>query len=104
MNEDYRGVVPYLFYDDVEPALAWYTRVFGFKEIGRGGRRQDTDKRPNWIGIWVEDVDTIYHQITGAGVTCEAPLDREFGVRVLNIDDGMGHVWGFIKRLKEQQS
>jgi len=79
MNETYRGIVPYLFYDDVETAMAWYTRVFGFEEIGRwnndagqvqntemrvgttelwldgSGRRQSDEKRPDWIGIWVED-------------------------------------------------
>ena len=128
MNDDYRGVVPYLFYDDVESAMAWYTRVFGFEEIGRwhneagdiqnaemrlgttelwldgSGRCQDTDERPNWIGIWVEDVDAVYRQVTGAGVTCEAPLDREFGVRMLNVDDGMGHLWGFIRRIEDPPS
>lgn len=24
---------------------------------------------------------------------------REFGVRMLNAEDGMGHMWGFIKRI-----
>ena len=32
---EFSGVVPYLFYDEVEPALEWYARVFGFEEIGR---------------------------------------------------------------------
>ena len=127
MSTDYRGVVPYLFYDDVESAMAWYTRVFGFDEIGRwhndegkiqnaemrigdtelwldgsGARATTTDPRPHWIGAWVEDVDAVYNRVRAAGVACEAPQDREFGVRMLNVDDGMGHLWGFIKRIPGQ--
>ena len=123
MHENYRGIVPYLFVDDAEEAIAWYTRVFGFEETGRwtndagqiqnaelkvgdtevwldgGGRRQETDERPQWVGIWVKDVDAVYDQVRSAGVDCEAPVDREFGVRMLNVSDGMGYLWGFVKRL-----
>ena len=122
MSGQYQGIVPYLFYDDAEAAIAWYTRVFGFEETGRwtddagkiqnaemrvgatelwldgGGRRQDGDERPTWIGIWVDDVDAVYERVRAAGVECEPPVDREFGVRMLNVPDGMGHLWGFIKR------
>jgi uncharacterized glyoxalase superfamily protein PhnB len=31
----YKGIVSYLFYDAAEAAMKWYTRVFGFEEIGR---------------------------------------------------------------------
>ena len=123
MKVSYSGVVPYLFYDDVEAAMLWYTRVFDFVEIGRwpnadgkiqnaemkvgnteiwldgSGRRETGDERPNWIGIWVDDVDTVYLRVQQCGVSCEEPKDREFGVRMLNVDDGMGHLWGFIKRI-----
>ncbi|NKB99207.1 MAG: hypothetical protein GKR90_12040 [Pseudomonadales bacterium] len=122
MNSQYKGFVPYLFYDDAEAAMVWYERVFGFKEIGRwknddgkiqnaemrvgdtelwldgGGRRKYQDDRPTWIGIWVDDVSAIYDQVRGAGVECEAPVEREFGVTMLTVDDGMGHLWGFIRR------
>ena len=123
MTENYRGIVPYLFVDDAEAAMAWYTRVFGFVERGRwtgddgrianaemvvgetdiwidgGGRRQHADGRPDWVGIWVDDVDAVYDRVTAAGITCDAPVDREFGVRMLTVDDGMGCLWGFIRRL-----
>ena len=123
MQDNYRGIVPYLFVDDAEAAMAWYGRVFGFEEIGRwendagrvqnaemrvgsteiwidgGGRRQETDERPQWIGIWVDDVDAVHAHITAAGVACDAPVDREFGVRMLNVPDGMGYLWGFVRRL-----
>ncbi|MEM8767927.1 MAG: VOC family protein [Pseudomonadota bacterium] len=121
-TNQYKGIVPYLFFDDAEVAIAWYARVFGFEEIGRwanddgkvqnaemrvgstelwlvgGGRKQSEDDRPNWIGVWVDDVDAIYEQVRSAGVECEAPIDREFGVRMLTVPDGMGHLWGFIRR------
>lgn len=122
MTMQYQGIVPYLFYDDAEAAMIWYSRVFGFEEIGRwaddagkiqnaemrvgttelwldgSGCRNDNDERPTWIGIWVDDVDAIYRRVQEAGVDCEAPVDREFGVRMLNVPDGMGHLWGFIRR------
>ena len=63
-----------------------------------GGKRQDNDARPMWIGIWVDDVDAVYHRVLAAGVDCEPPVHREFGVTMLTVDDGMGHLWGFIKR------
>ena len=120
---EFQGIVPYLFYDDAAAAMDWYARVFGFEEIGRwlneqgelqngemrvgdtevwidgSGRRQDADERPVWVGVWVDDVDAMHARITAAGVECEPPVDREFGVRMLNVADGFGHLWGFIKRL-----
>jgi uncharacterized glyoxalase superfamily protein PhnB len=35
MTMEFRGIVPYLFYDDAEAVMAWYARAFGFVEIGR---------------------------------------------------------------------
>ena len=123
MTNDYQGIVPYLFYDDAAEALEWYRRVFGFEEIGRwhndagtiqnaemrvgntelwidgSGKRQDTDERPHWIGIWVDDVDAVHDRVKAAGVDCEPPVNREFGVRMLTVADGMGYLWGFIKRI-----
>ncbi len=118
MTTNYSGIVPYLFFDEVEPAMAWYTHAFGFEEIGRwtnddgaiqnaemkvgntevwldgSGRREDNDERPVWIGIWVDDVDAVHERLQRLGVECEEPQDRDFGVRMLNVDDGMGHLWG----------
>ena len=63
------------------------------------GRRKDEDERPNWIGVWVDDVDVVYERIVDAGVECDPPVTREFGVRMLNVPDGMGYLWGFIRRV-----
>ena len=125
MNETYKGIVPYLFFDDAEAAIAWYCDVFDFEEIGRwtndegriqnaelkvgntevwidgSGQLQKSDDRPIWIGIWVDDVDRIYERVKAKGVECEPPVTREFGVRMLNIADGFGHLWGFIKRVDD---
>lgn len=125
MNTSYQGIVPYLFYDDVETAMNWYQRVFDFEEIGRwtndqgqiqnaemrvgstelwldgSGRRNDQDSRPAWIGIWVNDVDAVHRRVQAAGVPCEPPVDREFGVRMLNVADDMGYLWGFIRRIPQ---
>lgn len=119
----YHGIVPYLFVDDAEAALDWYSRVLGFVEIGRwtddegriqnaemkvgdtevwidgSGRHKSTDDRPQWIGLWVDDVDAMCEQIRAAGIECDDPVTREFGVRMLNVEDGMGYLWGFIKRV-----
>ena len=120
---EYDGIVPYLFYDDAQAAMEWYARVFGFEEIGRwtddagriqnaemrvgntelwldgSGRRKDEDERPTWVGVWVDDVDAVYERVAAAGVQCDPPVTREFGVRMLNVPDGMGHLWGFIRRV-----
>lgn len=121
--DDYKGIVPYLFVDDAESALAWYTQHFGFIEAGRwendegkiqnaemkagnteiwidgGGRKHSDDERPTWIGIWVDDPDNVYQRLLASGLQCEEPVTREFGVRMLNVEDGMGYLWGFIKRV-----
>ncbi len=123
MSAQYLGIVPYLYYDDAATAMDWYTRVFGFEEIGRwtndsgpvqnaemrvgdteiwldgSGRREEADERPTWIGIWVDDVDAVYRSVRDAGIECEAPVDRDFGVRMLNVQDEMGYLWGFIRRI-----
>lgn len=120
---NYQGIVPYIFVDDAEVALEWYSRVFDFKGIGRwpdesgkirnaemkvgdtevwidgSGQLNKQDDRPIWIGIWVDDVSAIYERLKSQGVNCDPPVDREFGVRMLTVDDGMGHLWGFIKRI-----
>lgn len=118
----FKGIVPYLFCNDAETLMGWYGRVFGFVERGRwhndagqiqnaemqvgdteiwidgSGRGAATPGKPNWIGIWVEDVDAIHKHILAAGVECEAPVEREFGVRMLNVADPEGNLWGFMRR------
>ena len=119
---EFRGIVPYLFYDDAEAAIEWYTRAFGFVEIGRwnddkgrignaemrvgntelwldgGGRPAETKTRTTWIGVWIDDVDAMYAELKAKGIECQAPVSRSFSVRMLEVPDGMGYVWGFMRR------
>lgn len=126
MSVQFSGIVPYLFYDDAAAAMDWYARVFGFEDIGRwnndagklqngemrvgnteiwmdGGGRQlfprEGDGRPQWIGVWVDDVDAMYDLLNAAGVEAEPPVTREFGVQMLSVPDPFGYLWGFIRRL-----
>uniref|UniRef100_A0A7C4L2Q5 VOC domain-containing protein n=1 Tax=Bellilinea caldifistulae TaxID=360411 RepID=A0A7C4L2Q5_9CHLR len=120
----FNGVTPYLHYDNISVALEWLTRVFGFVEKGRWldeyghitnaeltvgpseiwldgspdwwknkGRRPD-----DWIGIWVDDVEAMYARVTAAGVTAGHPEPKFYGVRVLQVRDPEGYVWGFMER------
>ncbi|MDX1734310.1 MAG: VOC family protein [Halioglobus sp.] len=119
----FSGIVPYLFYDDAGLAMDWYARHFGFEERERwtddegnvqngemrvgdtevwldgSGRRQDSDPRPHWIGVWVDDVEAMHAQLRARGLACDPPADRDFGVRMLNVEDEFGFLWGFIQRL-----
>jgi uncharacterized glyoxalase superfamily protein PhnB len=54
----YTGIVPYLFYDDAEAAMKWYTQVFGFVEIGRWanaeGRIHNAEMRVGNTELWLD--------------------------------------------------
>ena len=126
MSVQFSGIVPYLFFDDAAAAMDWYARVFGFEDIGRwendaggvqngemrvgntevwldGGGRQlftrEGDDRPQWIGVWVDDVDAMYERIKTAGAEAEPPVTREFGVQMLTVPDPFGYLWGFMRRV-----
>ncbi len=122
----FHGMVPYLFYEEIEPALEWYARVFGFEERGRwqndagavtnaemtvgdtelwmdrgSFRWVDPDGKPAsmWVGVWVDDVDAMYERVREAGAEPSAPLDRDFGVRTFDVKDPFGYRWGFMRRI-----
>jgi uncharacterized glyoxalase superfamily protein PhnB len=118
------GITPYLHYDDVATMIAWLTRVFGFMEKGRwlddSGRITNAEmlvgstelwldgdpewwkqkgRRPEeWIGVWVDDVDAMHARVTGTGINADAPVAKFYGVRVLQVTDPEGYVWGFMQR------
>lgn len=119
------GLTPYLYYEDVVTMIEWFTRVFGFEEIGRHANDEgiihnvefrvgDTElwidgypgywnsrggKPEEWIGVWVDNVDAMHARVARAGVECDAPVDRPHGVRELKVVDPQGYVWGFMQRL-----
>ena len=61
----------------------------------------DADGKPArpWIGVWVDDVDAMHRRVTDAGVEADAPEDKPYGVRMLNVTDPEGNSWGFMRRI-----
>ena len=120
----FRGITPYLHYDDISAALEWLTRVFGFAEKSRwlddAGRITNAElsvglaevwldgapdwwksrgRRPeDWIGVWVDDVEAMYSRLIANGVETARPETKFYGVRVLQVRDPQGYVWGFMER------
>lgn len=47
----------------------------------------------------MDDVDAMYDDLKARGLECDPPVTREFGVQMLNVADGMGHLWGFLRRV-----
>lgn len=122
----FSGVVPYLFYEDAAAMLDWYRRVFGFVEKARwtgvdgrvhnaemsvgstevwldggGPRRFDADgkRAAEWIGVWVDDVDAMLARVEACGVDVKPPVETEYGVRMLMVEDPEGYSWGFMQRV-----
>ena len=57
---------------------------------------------PNHGGfvVFVEDVDTHYADLLGAGITPDSrPTDQEYGQREYGVTDPEGHRWWFATRL-----
>ena len=120
----FQGLTPYLHYDDLPAMITWLTRVFGFIEKGRwvnesgavtnaellAGSTEvwldgDPDwwksrhRRPEeWLGVWVSDVEAMHKRVTAAGVSVSPPEAKFYGVRVLQVTDPEGYVWGFMQR------
>ena len=86
MAIEYRGIVPYLFYDDAGAAMDWYARVFDFEDRGR----------------WQDDSGAVQRdaRVLAAGVDVEPPVTREFGVRMLSVPDPFGYTWRFMCRVQ----
>jgi uncharacterized glyoxalase superfamily protein PhnB len=118
----YGGLVPYLFYDDAAEMLEWYSRVFGWEEKGRweqdgkvhnaemrvgttelwldGENKKPDDGRghPQWVGVWVDDLDAMYERVRAAGVEVDPPEQKPYGVQMLTVTDPAGYQWGFMTR------
>jgi uncharacterized glyoxalase superfamily protein PhnB len=123
---NFQGLLPCLPYQDANTMLDWLSTTFGFTERSRyvdqdgivrqaemlvGGQElwlsghgpgywAGRGGRPDlWIGVWVDDVDAQYERIRATGVDTDAPVDRDYDVRSLNVFDPEGYQWGFLKRL-----
>lgn len=122
-------VTPYLLYEDVESALDFLTRAFGFQETlrytgsagyinhaemrcGEGnimmGDPGDDYRNPKRLGaatvqiyVLVGDVDALFHRATAAGAeVIEEPVDKEYGERRFGVKDPEGHSWWFAQEIR----
>ncbi len=117
-------LTPYLNITDCRSAIEFYKKAFNAKEIlildmpdGKighaeldiyGGRLMLAEENPSWgtkspqtlggtasgIGLYVEDVDTVFAQAIAAGATQTMPIEDQFyGDRTGAIMDPFGHKW-----------
>lgn len=124
------AITPYLYYEDVEAALTFLAKAFGFRKSGpqiRGadgrikhaamqlgkdlvmmGRPPAGYRNPKRLGqatqsllINVPDVDKHFERATKAGATVlEPPGDTPFGQRRYGVTDPEGHEWYFAQQVR----
>ncbi|MBA3778133.1 MAG: VOC family protein [Chloroflexi bacterium] len=123
-------ITPYLLYEDVEAALDFLSRAFGFEEVlrftGSEGyvnhaemRRGDSSiylgdpgegyRNPSKLGgvtvhldVRVDDCDASCEQARAAGATItDEPADQEYGERRFGATDPEGHTWWFSQPIRE---
>ncbi|MCK0092560.1 VOC family protein [Rhodococcus sp. HNM0563] len=123
-------VTPHLLYEDVESALSFLTRTFGFEETLRyndpAGYVSHAEMRlgeavimlgdpgPDYRGpgrrggatvqihVQVDDVDSLYRRAQEAGAKITADLeDQSYGDRSFSADDPEGHAWTFGQTIRE---
>lgn len=119
-------LLPHIVYQNVSDAIAWLTRVFGFREhyrygepngaqmylgkayiMVRGTRRGEAT--PAQIGaatqsltVFVDDVDAHYQRTKSAGAKIVEELhETEYGERQYGVVDLDGHHWLFSQHAKD---
>lgn len=123
------SITPYLLYADLEGAMDWLTKAFGFRELmrkngpdnrarhaemalgetgtvmmGWPGPSYRTPKQlgqsTNAIYVRIDDVDALFERARQAGATVlEEPADQPFGERRCGLEDPQGHRWYFAQPL-----
>jgi PhnB protein len=124
-------ITPYLLYADVEAALEFLQRAFGFEEVLRYTGAQgyvnhaemrlgddviymgdpgDQYRNPAALGAatvmigvhGVEDVDALCERARDAGAEItQEPADQEYGERRFGATDPEGHKWFFSQPIRE---
>ncbi len=121
-------ITPYLLYEDVEAALDFLTRAFGFQEtlryddpagfishaemsygdgsimMGDPGEDYRNPKRLGMASVQiyvdVADVDATCERARSAGAEIiEEPADKEYGIRRFGAKDPEGHSWWFAQEI-----
>jgi PhnB protein len=123
-------ITPYLLYEDVDAALDFLSRAFGFEEVlrytgsegyvnhaemrlGEGsimlGDPGDDYRSPKRLGqrtvdvyVYVDDVDALHERARTAGAEITAELaDQEYGDRRFGAKDPEGHGWFFAAKIRD---
>jgi uncharacterized glyoxalase superfamily protein PhnB len=122
-------VVPVLVYEDVEQAIEWLCRAFGFKErlragrpgrvshaqleigadaavmIGREGaefRRPRPGEVTQYVVVHVQDVNGHFERAREADARIVSPpADMPFGERQYTVEDPGGHRWTFSQSIAD---
>jgi len=125
------AITPYLLYEDVDEALKFLARAFGFRKHGRPmladdgkvnhaamrlgddlimmGRPPSGYRNPKHLGgatqylyVNIENVDKHFQRARNAGAkVLEAPEDTEYGHRRYSVADPEGHQWSFAEEIKK---
>jgi uncharacterized glyoxalase superfamily protein PhnB len=125
-------ITPYLLYEEVDAALEFLDRAFGFKEhlrltgpegyvnhaetrlgdaavyLGDPGDHYQSPKRLGQetfsLYVLVEDVDAHYERAKAAGAEILAePEDQEYGDRRYSAADPEGHHWFFAQPTRDTE-
>ena len=123
-------ITPYLLYEDVDGALDWLTRAFGFRErmripgtdgksshaemeyedgivmMGCPGPQYQNPKRVGQVTqnlyVYVDDVDKHFEKAKKEGATIlEEPKDQFYGDRRYGAVDPEGHHWYFAQHVRD---
>ncbi len=127
----FRGVAPYLYYEDAGQALEWLAQVLGFRErvryvdpdgvvqeaemtvgdttihmsgagTGYWERNGTTGPLGHFVIVHVDDIDWHHARATAAGAHADPPEDKPYGARVYNVTDPGGHTWSFWQHLRDE--
>ena len=123
------AITPYLLYEDVNSAMEFLSRAFGFQPYGEVMRSDDGTvwhaamslgddlimmgwpgadyRNPKHLGqptqslyINVDDVDKHFENAKAAGaLILEEPTDTEYGHRRYGAEDPEGHQWYFAREV-----
>jgi uncharacterized glyoxalase superfamily protein PhnB len=124
-------IAPYLLYEDVEAALDFLARAFGFEEqlrykgpegyVNHAEMRIGDDgviymgapgeqyRNPAHLGgttqfvcVNVDDVDAVFERAKAAGAEIiEEPADQDYGERRFMAHDPEGHAWSISQTIRE---
>ncbi len=120
-------ILPHVFYQNLDDAIAWLTSTFGFKEHYRYGEpvsgaqlhlgdawimvstTRQSRSSPIQVGcetqsltIFVEDVDAHFKKTKSAGAKIVEDLHETiYGERQYGVEDIEGHHWLFSRHVRD---